>query len=602
MKLEPDVARLERRSATWRDPRLRLRPPPPLIAVALLLGCVFLLRLPAALIPHELNVDESQAISEGMKLLIDPRPWIAVDGQSCGPLHSYLITVLLLLGFKPGFVLAHMLASVLVCLQVLLAYLTLRRMGSERAAFLGGFLMVFAYGFTNRRDYLHYAGELLPSLFLATGFYLFILWLYTSTERQSSRSTPLAFLGGLALGTAPWCKLQAAPISAAMAVVFLLAILRSRSSSQTVSRCLLEAGALVGGAGLTTCVVLAALVHWGALKDFRYSYILANLQYAAGIGLVGGIERVGQIFRISPVNQLLMATACVFVYMALVGGPQPLSDQQRWAWGALLAYMGSAVFVVCRVHYSFPHHTIFLIAPMTYVVVMGAGACDVPRGAQGRHKAPRWLAAVLVFLGAITIALYATYALGYLRMIATLRRPAYGQVVLPVRVPKPAFDPSEPDGSYEIFTRARITAALIGPIRWTLSDSNERIFAVLRGMHAPRPVRSLAVWGWAPGVYVLSAIPPVTRDSNAYFVLQKGPLQQYFRSRYVADLRANPPDVFVDALTPDAYTWRGWTKDESYKSVPELRSFVEQNYTLEDELTLQEGAGPVRFFVRRVTR
>src|ERR1022692_2887706 len=108
-----------------------LRLPSPVTMVGLLLVCVFLLRLPSALVPRELNVDESQALSQAMKFLVDPRPWKAVDGGTWGPLNSYLISIPLLLGFKPGFILLHMMASLLVCLQVLTAYLTLRRLKSE---------------------------------------------------------------------------------------------------------------------------------------------------------------------------------------------------------------------------------------------------------------------------------------------------------------------------------------------------------------------------------------------------------------------------------------------------------------------------------------
>src|ERR1019366_7711612 len=75
-------------------------------------------------------MDESQMLSQAMKFLVDPRPWLDVLPTTSGQLNSYLISVFLLMGFKPGFVLLHVLASVLLCLQVLVAYLTLRRLGS----------------------------------------------------------------------------------------------------------------------------------------------------------------------------------------------------------------------------------------------------------------------------------------------------------------------------------------------------------------------------------------------------------------------------------------------------------------------------------------
>jgi|SRR5208283_1892398 len=93
-----------------------LRLPSSALAVALLIACVFLLRLPSALVPRELNVDESHLLSQAMKFVVDPRPWIVADTTSSGPLNSYLISVFLLMGFNPGFVLVHMLACVLVCM------------------------------------------------------------------------------------------------------------------------------------------------------------------------------------------------------------------------------------------------------------------------------------------------------------------------------------------------------------------------------------------------------------------------------------------------------------------------------------------------------
>jgi hypothetical protein len=144
-----------------------------------------------------------------------------------------------------------------------------------------------------------------------------------------------------------------------------------------------------------------------------------------------------------------------------------------------------------------------------------------------------------------------------------------------------------------------VLAAWIAPPQWAPPDSNERIVAEVRGIQKTRPVRSLAIWGWAPGVYVLTGMPPATRDANVYFVITKGPLRKYYRTRFVGDLRANPPDLFIDAVALDAFMWPTWTENDGYESVPEVRKFVEDNYFLVDELTLVTGAKPVRLFARR---
>ena len=70
----------------------KLRLSSPAITVALLIACVFLLRLPSALVPRELNPDESLMLSQAMKFLVDPRPWLAGDTGNAGPLNSYFIS------------------------------------------------------------------------------------------------------------------------------------------------------------------------------------------------------------------------------------------------------------------------------------------------------------------------------------------------------------------------------------------------------------------------------------------------------------------------------------------------------------------------------
>ena len=92
-----------------------------------------------------------------------------------------------------------------------------------------------------------------------------------------------------------------------------------------------------------------------------------------------------------------------------------------------------------------------------------------------------------------------------------------------------------------------------------------------------RRVDSLAIWGWTPGVYVLTGVPPATRDAIGHFVISAGPLQAYFRGRFLNDLRRAMPDVFIDAVAPGAFLWY-WTGDEGYETDPELQRFIDQYY------------------------
>jgi hypothetical protein len=103
-------------------------------------------------------------------------------------------------------------------------------------------------------------------------------------------------------------------------------------------------------------------------------------------------------------------------------------------------------------------------------------------------------------------------------------------------------------------------------------------------------------------VYILTGIAPALRDGIGWGVITPGPWQKYFQARFISELRGKTPDLFIDAVAPDAFMWSSWKADYGYESDPEVRKFVEDNYILVDELTLVKGAKPVRFLARRDLR
>lgn len=572
-----------------------LRLPAPAIVVGLLLTCVFLLRLPSALVPRELNVDESQQLSYAMKFLAYSSPWKAIDGGTLTPLNSYLVAIFMWMGFKPGFILVHMLASGLVCLQVLVAYLSLRRLGSEKTAAFGAFLMVLFYGLPTKTDYLHYSTELLPTLLLMVGFYMFLIWL--DQPARGSRLLPSysLFLGGLALGAAPWCKVQALPIAGALGLVMLVAISRRAGNGcSRPSRRIMEVLALAGGGVLTTCTMLAFWAEYWTLKDFWYTNVLANMAYAGSMSTARSVVHSFMIFVISPLNQLLLIGIALLIYVSGSDQTAALSEKQKWALGGVFVYAAAALFSVSRVSYLFPHHAIFLVPPTTYLVAgialpQGRGTIQL---SESSHRLRNGL--VLVLLGG-AVSVYAAYVVQYVHMVQSIRRLSNAPLDSTSRIAKES-------ATSKASSRTVLEKALeicIGPGRWALSDSNERIVAVTHDIHKAHPVQSLAVWGWAPGLYVLTGIAPATRDSITQHAITNGPLQKYYRTRFLTDLRSNPPDLFIDAVAPDAFMWPEWTGDNGYESDPQLRKFIDDNYIKVDELTLVQGEKPVRFFARR---
>jgi hypothetical protein len=109
-----------------------------------------------------------------------------------------------------------------------------------------------------------------------------------------------------------------------------------------------------------------------------------------------------------------------------------------------------------------------------------------------------------------------------------------------------------------------------------------------------RPGDPVAIWGWAPLWYVFSGTVSSTRDVVTAGQIQDGPLQAYYRRRFMDDLKENPPKVFVDAVAPGQFGYEN-RATHGYEIFPELRDFVTSRFQFAAEV---EG---VRFFTRKTT-
>ena len=555
----------------------------PVVVVGLLLLLLILLRLPSALLPRELNIDESQGLADAMKFAIDPRPWIAVQGGSWGPLNSYLVTAFLLIGFKPGFILVHMLAMALVCLQVVLGYITMRRFASEAAAAFGALLMALVYGLSTKADFsLPYAGEMLPALLLMLGFYLFLCWLDKTEVPGGNLYLGLLFLGGLVLGTAPWCKSQAAPVSGALGLLVIAAIFHDANFRRGRLGHIKQLAVFCAGAISTSLAILAVLLKTGAVGDFWASFIKGNVAYAGGASWSRVLVYFLLVFVVTPLNQLLVVGVSLVIYTTLGKQSSSLPNQRNWVKWALLVYAGASLFAVCRVQYLFPHHAIFLVPPVTYIIadLASHGLASWGEGWTSRKTA------ILVVAFVPALVLYSAYIVRYGHMIEAIRRIS-----------------RETDASrMEVIPDLHVRSAglldnIVGPSDWVIPDWNERIASTVETIRQTHSVHSLMIWGLAPGVYVLTDMVPATRYSVAE-PARSGTLQTYYTGRLMGDLRSSNPDLFIDTVCRGMRRF-DMTETDGYESVPELREFVDKNYTLVATLPVIKGSKPVRFFLRR---
>ncbi|WP_321472722.1 hypothetical protein [uncultured Paludibaculum sp.] len=525
-----------------------------------LVAFVFLFRMPNAFLDRELNVDESQFLAQGMKFAEDPVPWRAVDGTGGGPVDSYVVTLFLLAGFKPSYLLVHLLANAIVSFHVALAYATILRFTHLARAVLAVIPIAIMYSFTSNAEFLHYSSELLPVLFLSAGFYQVVVWWTDGAKSQTPARLARLFVAGFALGIAPWCKLQAAPITATLGVLVLGSLAANGAPARGARERLMCGAAFLGGALIPSAAILTVVVRGGVMHDFWNSYVLQNVVYAGGWSIEVALKNLRRGCWNAEVYPLVLCNLIAIVYLLTLGHQRIRAAGRRidpWQLVAVLAYTGSAFFALCRPALGWLHHAVFVVQPMTclfgvLIAPMPGFAMSRPGGARSHRTATG------VGCGLIVALVYAVLGLRYV---------VYADFALRDR-------------------------------KWDRSDPSVRIVEEVKGLAKDHPVRSLAIWGWTPAIYVRTGIPPATRDAIGHYVITPGPFVSYFRNRFVRDLRDKMPDVFIDTVSSSQFIW-SWTENDGYESDAELKGFIDRNYVLTRQVVLARGSKPVRIFTRR---
>ena len=89
----------------------------------------------------------------------------------------------------------------------------------------------------------------------------------------------------------------------------------------------------------------------------------------------------------------------------------------------------------------------------------------------------------------------------------------------------------------------------------------------------------MALWGLDSDLYPATGLLLGTREGISYFQMTTTPLLGYFRARYVSDIIANKPRLFVDAVAPGMVNFTD-RKTEGFEAFPELAAVVRSNYQL----------------------
>lgn len=488
---------------------------------------VFVFRLPVLLHGQELNPDESHLIAEALALQRDWFYWQVVDGSTHGPLDVYPLYFAHLLGLPLDYFTARLVSTGVLLAAVVSLYLATRSIASEGAARLGtlpvaGFLMFSTYW-----DLVHFSSEQVPVAMLGVGLALLVPECCGRSGRHPLAGRWIA--GGVVLGSVPLAKLQGGPIAAALLVA--IAAFEVFTPGARWAQRLARVAALAGAAlFLPVLFALISLVR-GVGPDVWRSYIVHNLVYAADRHLAPEeVLRKFWDFAGQAADYYVLATGCTaFIVMAILRLPDFPVPVRHAAVLGLIA-LSFSVLVTIWPGRLYGHYLIWTVVPAGFAAAALLAGWWMAAG-HGRGQ----VGAVLgVFL------------------VAT---------VLP-----------------QAWHRLRAPHPYLGQLaHHSVPSATER---TLSRLAAPGSLAS--IWGWEPKLYVQSGLVPATKDAHTHNQIAWSPTMDYFRARYLRELRANPPPVFIDAVGPGAFTFQD--RSLAHEMLPELRDFIAQNYRLASEV------------------
>ena len=494
-------------------------------------AALFACRWPSFLWPDPFNVDEGTFIACALKARFDWVPWRGFDASTSGPLNCDILALPALFGAEIGFFSARVIGLCLIAGAIGALYYTVRWIYGTGVARLSILPPVLLFSLTKTSDFLHYSSEHFP-IFLTTVPLAAAAYLARGTGSKSSRLIACA-AASLFLGCPVFAKLQAMPIATAVLVSLAAAIFLTPSRSGKAR----TMEALVTGAGLVAIpsVVLIILCATDGLGNAIISYYKMALVFVASRS-----GATASSFSIGVPEHTLFCLASLAV---VVTGGIAVYSQVRFTRVSLWTSLSSVVlllaslFSIYHAHQPFPHYRLFSIIPVSFCVANVLGLMHQTDLGKGHALLARSLF-VALFLVPIGFA------------AAASTNDFSRQAIVPMRP--------------EVVAIARYA----------------------------KPGDRMVVWAWRPEYYVKTRTIMATRDPGILALMQMSRYREYFRARFMSDLRSNPPPVIVDAVAPGAFLYSD-RATQGIESFPPLAAFVREHYTLREEV-----AG-VRIFVAK---
>jgi hypothetical protein len=320
-------------------------------------------RWPTFFVRDTLNEDEAQAVAQAITALRDPIPWRSFDGNTCGPLNTYILMLPALAGAKLSFFSARVTAAALQWFDALALAFCVERIFSRPLARLAMLPGVLFFALTDEAEWVHYTGEQV-SIALSMAALATLCLAY-------KRDFPAVPVGaaGVFIGAMPFGKLQSVPLAAALAGIAILALVLTRRAKRI--------GALLAGCAVVPALILSAAAFGGTLEDFWRSYVRSALGYILydypPLSFLTATQGFGPLFDV-------LCACGIAGCMSLLFARGRVSRPQTFGLLAAVAILGAAVYAIDSPRRTTLNYLTFAIFPASGFAI--AGLAVIPKMAR----------------------------------------------------------------------------------------------------------------------------------------------------------------------------------------------------------------------------
>lgn len=489
------------------------------------LGLVVLMRLPMLLVNVELNPDESQLLSQALTLVYHPVYWKSVDGATMGPLSCYYAAIPGYLGLPLTYSSLRVMALLCLIISTVSAYFSIENFFGGRVAQLALVPSLVFFAFTTQIDYVHATNEQLSLALIGLA-----TWQYSRMwARQTFNSASNLFWLGFVSSLVPFAKLQGTPTVLVLVLFAFIELLRQYIQSKRELFWRSLAGLFMGGL-LFPALVVGLTLYFGVFMDLIQFYIIGNFAYSNEGGFGQSLAHFPTfVGSTADFSGFLLPTAGLVVAWLLWS--RSVSSQTGLL-RLLLALLVASGYAVIKPGNEFTHYLLYLVLPITLLNAWLVASLPSSISA-GIGAAAGWILLVL---------LPTSFKIPW--QVSLLRH--------------------EPVAENQIGRYTRV------PLR--LSPTAQEVLKLAQSGE------DLVVWGWAPRYNVETQMPQGVSDNHTIrCVMGSDSSQRIHRARYMRNIQASRPPVFLDAVGPNS-TWLNDRSRYGYENFPELKQFIDTHY------------------------